>query len=89
MPVKYQVVFTKCDLVDATELARRVVITEEELAKRPRAMPNVVLVSSSYGAGIDKLRRIILNVAGRRVDEAPPPATEATAPASAARRRAL
>jgi len=85
MPVKYQVIFTKCDLVDATELARRVVITEEELTKRPRAMPNVVLVSSAYNAGIEKLRRIILNVAGRRVEEAPPPATEVTPPASTAR----
>jgi GTP-binding protein len=66
--VSYQIVLTKCDMVDPPELARLREGILAELAKRPAAHPEVLATSAKTEMGISDLRVAIAALAG-------PPAT--------------
>jgi GTP-binding protein len=57
--VSHQIVLTKCDAVNAEELARRKEEVGAALAKRPAAFPGVLTTSARDGAGIPELRAAI------------------------------
>lgn len=54
--VSYQVVLTKADKLREQDLAGVVKATEQFIAKRPAAHPEIILTSSEKGVGIDILR---------------------------------
>ena len=54
--VNYQIVMTKIDKSKQEDLKSIVAKTEQELAKRPAAHPEVFLTSSAKGIGVEKLR---------------------------------
>ncbi|HWJ88250.1 MAG TPA: ribosome biogenesis GTP-binding protein YihA/YsxC [Pelagibacterium sp.] len=54
--VSYQVVLTKADKLREQDLAGVVKATEQFIAKRPAAHPEIILTSSEKGLGIDTLR---------------------------------
>jgi GTP-binding protein len=54
--VSYQVVITKADKPSETDLAKAIAATKQAIAKRPAAHPEVILISSETGFGIDVLR---------------------------------
>ena len=64
--VSHQIVLTKCDQVDAAELAARVEATEAALRKRPAAFPNLIATSSRTGAGVPQLRAAIARLLAER-----------------------
>ncbi len=57
--VSHQIVLTKCDEVNPTELAGRMAEVEAALAKRPAAYPTVLATSAHDGTGIAELRAAI------------------------------
>jgi GTP-binding protein len=57
--VNYQLVLTKTDHLNASELATRLTATTAELAAHPAAFPDVIATSARTGAGIDQLRAAI------------------------------
>lgn len=60
--VSYQVVLTKADKLREQDLAGVVKATEQFIAKRPAAHPEIILTSSEKGVGIDTLRAEIARV---------------------------
>jgi GTP-binding protein len=54
--VSYQVVLTKADKPSADELAKAVAATKTAIAKRPAAHPELIVTSSTEGAGLADLR---------------------------------
>eukprot|EP00049_Salpingoeca_infusionum_P008450 m.139510 g.139510 ORF g.139510 m.139510 type:complete len:403 (+) comp14016_c1_seq5:31-1239(+) len=63
---KYQVVLTKCDQVEATSLARRMMIARETIRRRPYALGQVLAVSATTRGGVMALRSNILEATGIR-----------------------
>ena len=64
--VSFQVVLTKCDLVEADELHKKVVSLAQSLAKHVAAHPVIHLTSAHDGAGIAALRASLAELAGER-----------------------
>jgi GTP-binding protein len=67
--VSHQIVLTKCDAVNAEELARRKEEVGAALAKRPAAFPGVLTTSARDGAGIPELRAAIARLLAERKRE--------------------
>jgi GTP-binding protein len=68
--VSYQVVLTKADKINETDLVDVVKRTEQALAKHPAAYPGVIATSAETGMGFEDLRASIatlLAAAGGRV----------------------
>ena len=61
--VVYQIVLTKTDKLNATELAAVQKRTQEEIVSRVAAHPTLILTSSEKGIGIPELRAEILQLA--------------------------
>ena len=64
--VSFQAVLTKCDLVEADELRKRVAGLGQSLAKHVAAHPVVHLTSAESGAGIAALRASLAELAAPR-----------------------
>ena len=64
--VSYQVILTKRDCVKVADQAARVRATEEGLAKRAAAYPEVLFTSSESGEGIEDLRAAIVRLMAER-----------------------
>jgi GTP-binding protein len=64
--VSFQAVLTKCDLVDADELRKRVAGLAQSLAQHVAAHPVVHLTSAASGAGIAALRASLAELAAPR-----------------------
>ena len=54
--VSYQIVVTKADKPDATELRAAIKATAAAIAKRPAAHPEIIVTSSEKGSGLETLR---------------------------------
>lgn len=64
--VSFQVVLTKCDLVEPDELHKRVTALAQSLAKHVAAHPVIHLTSAHDGAGIAALRASVAELAEKR-----------------------
>ncbi len=64
--VSHQVVLTKCDELNASELSSRIGEVEAALANRPAAFPTVLATSSRDGTGIPELRAAIARLLAER-----------------------
>ena len=64
--VSHQIVLTKCDELNASELSSRIGEVEAALANRPAAFPMVLATSSRDGAGIPELRAAIARLLAER-----------------------
>jgi GTP-binding protein len=64
--MSYQVILTKRDCVKVADQAARVRATEEGLAKRAAAYPEVLFTSSESGEGIEDLRAAIVRLMAER-----------------------
>jgi GTP-binding protein len=64
--VSHQVVLTKCDELNTSELSSRIGEVEAALANRPAAFPTVLATSSRDGAGIPELRAAIARLLAER-----------------------
>jgi len=64
--VSFQAVLTKCDLVEADELRKRVASLGQSLSKHVAAHPVVHLTSAQSGAGITALRASLAELAAPR-----------------------
>jgi GTP-binding protein len=64
--VSHQVVLTKCDELNASELSSRIGEVEAALAKRSAAFPTVLATSSRDGAGTPELRAAIARLLAER-----------------------
>ena len=64
--VSFQAVLTKCDLVEADELRKRVAGLAQSLAKHVAAHPVIHLTSAHDGAGIAALRASVAELAESR-----------------------
>ncbi|MFY9601925.1 MAG: ribosome biogenesis GTP-binding protein YihA/YsxC [Pseudolabrys sp.] len=64
--VSHQVVLTKCDELNASELSSRIGEVEAALAKRPAAFPKVLATSSRDATGIPELRATIARLLAER-----------------------
>jgi GTP-binding protein len=64
--VSHQVVLTKCDELNASELSSRIGEVEAALANRPAAFPTVLAISSRDGTGIPELRAAIARLLAER-----------------------
>ena len=64
--VSHQVVLTKCDELNASELSSRIGEVEAALAKRPAAFPKVLATSSRDATGIPELRAAITRLLAER-----------------------
>jgi GTP-binding protein len=64
--VSHQVVLTKCDELNASELSSRIGEAEAALANRPAAFPTVLATSSRDGTGIPELRAAIARLLAER-----------------------
>ncbi|KAI9227314.1 MAG: P-loop containing nucleoside triphosphate hydrolase protein [Piptocephalis tieghemiana] len=62
--IKFQVILTKCDLVPRHILARRIQLLHQDLKAYSNAMPECLPVSSRTGAGVDRVRRHVLQATG-------------------------
>jgi len=62
--VVYQVVLTKTDKINATELSEVTAKTRDQIAKRVAAFPDLVATSSEKGFGLDELRLYVAQLAG-------------------------
>ena len=65
--VSHEIVLTKCDQVDAAELAERVEAVRAAMKKRPAAFPDLIETSSRTSDGIDRLRAAIARLLAERV----------------------
>ncbi|VAW22600.1 GTP-binding protein EngB [hydrothermal vent metagenome] len=54
--ISYQIILTKTDKPSLQDLKKAIAATNEAIAKRPAAYPDIILTSSETGAGIDLLR---------------------------------
>jgi len=57
--VSYQVVLTKADKINETDLAKVLAQTSKALAKHPAAFPAIIATSSEKGLGFEELRGTI------------------------------
>jgi GTP-binding protein len=57
--VSYQIVLTKADAVKKADMPGRLAETQQALAQRPAAFPEVLCTSAHDGAGLDDLRAAI------------------------------
>ena len=57
--VSYQVVLTKADKINETDLDSTMERTLQSLAKHPAAFPSVIATSSETGMGFEELRAVI------------------------------
>jgi GTP-binding protein len=64
--VNYQVVLTKVDEINSTELAACLIATQAALAKHAAAHPDVLATSARDGAGIPELRSAIARLLEER-----------------------
>jgi GTP-binding protein len=64
--VSFQVVLTKCDLVEPGELQKRLTGLAQSLAKHVAAHPVIHLTSAHKGAGIPALRASVAELAEKR-----------------------
>jgi GTP-binding protein len=64
--VSFQVVLTKCDLVEPGELQKRLTGLAQSLAKHVAAHPVIHLTSAHNGAGIPALRASVAELAEKR-----------------------
>jgi GTP-binding protein len=64
--VSYQIVLTKHDELKVSERAQAVAATQEALAKRPAAYPELVFTSSHTGFGINELRAAVARLLHER-----------------------
>lgn len=60
--VSYQIVLTKADKLKKGQLARMVDETQQALAKRPAAHPEIIASSSEKNIGIDEVRAAIASL---------------------------
>lgn len=58
--MKFQIVLTKCDLVVLPDLARRIMVVEDDIKQMRNAVKSVIAVSSKTSAGINQFRKEIL-----------------------------
>ena len=64
--VSYQIVLTKHDELKVAERAQALAATQEALAKRPAAYPELVFTSSQTGVGIGELRAAVARLLHER-----------------------
>jgi len=64
--VSHEIVLTKCDQVDETELGERIEAVKAAIRKRPAAFPDLIATSSRTGAGIDQLRAAVARLLAER-----------------------
>ncbi len=64
--VNYQIVLTKVDQIDESELAALMAATRATMAKHPAAHPDVLTTSARTGAGIAELRSAIARLLAER-----------------------
>jgi GTP-binding protein len=64
--VSHQIVLTKTDAVNSSELERRIAEVEIILAKRPAAFPQVLMTSAREGKGIPELRAAVARLLAER-----------------------
>jgi GTP-binding protein len=64
--VTYQIVLTKADQLDDTQVADRITETEAILSGHPAAFPNVLATAAHTGAGIPDLRAAIARLVEER-----------------------
>jgi len=64
--VSHEIVLTKCDRIDAAELADRIAATGEIMKKRPAAFPDLIATSAKTGAGIAQLRAAVARLLAER-----------------------
>jgi GTP-binding protein len=57
--VSYQVVLTKADKINETDLASTMARTLQSLTKHPAAFPSVIATSAETGMGFEELRAVI------------------------------
>ncbi|CAG8618714.1 20873_t:CDS:2 [Dentiscutata erythropus] len=62
--IEFQIILTKCDMVIAPDLARRHSLVKEQLQVYKNAITQPMMVSARRKAGIYKLRKLILTIAG-------------------------
>ncbi|RKP15168.1 P-loop containing nucleoside triphosphate hydrolase protein [Piptocephalis cylindrospora] len=62
--IKFQIILTKCDLVPRYLLARRIHLLHQDLKEYSNAMPECLPVSAYTGAGVDRVRRHVLQSTG-------------------------
>lgn len=54
--VSYQIIVTKADKPSKKELEKSIKLTQQAIAKRPAAYPNIITTSSRFGDGLEILR---------------------------------
>jgi len=64
--VSFEIVLTKCDQVNAVELARRCESVQQAVRTRPAAFPDLLATSARTGAGIAALRAAIARLLHER-----------------------
>ena len=64
--VSHEIVLTKCDQVDAAELAGRTAEVLAATRKRPAAFPHLIATSAKSGAGMAQLRAAIARLLAER-----------------------
>ncbi|HVX99277.1 MAG TPA: ribosome biogenesis GTP-binding protein YihA/YsxC [Pseudorhodoplanes sp.] len=65
--VSYQIVLTKADALNRSDLAERVAQTGAAIAKRPAAFPQIAVTSAREGTGIAELRAAIVRLLTERL----------------------
>ncbi len=65
--VSHEVVLTKCDQIDAAELAERIATLRAAMSKRPAAFPDLIVTSARTGAGIEDFRAAIARLLAERM----------------------
>ena len=64
--VSHEIVLTKCDQIDAAELAERMATIEAAIRKRPAAFPDLIATSSRSGDGMAQLRAAVARLVAER-----------------------
>jgi GTP-binding protein len=70
--VSHQIILTKCDQVEAADLAAGLDAIKAALLKRPAAFPGVIVTSSRTGAGMSDLRAAIARLLDERTGPSRP-----------------
>ena len=65
--VSHEIVLTKCDQIDAAELAERIAALRAAMSKRPAAFPDLIETSARTGAGIEDFRAAIARLLAERM----------------------
>jgi len=64
--VSHEIVLTKCDQIDAGELAERTAAIQGVMRKRPAAFPDLIATSAKSGVGIAQLRAAVARLLAER-----------------------